>query len=449
MRTKQAHHRYDRDAVVAQLNSATSQWSLFGGEALLLHITHLEELLKLGFEKWGSTGIQTNGTLISDRHIELFTKYKTHVGISLDGPDALNDSRWAGTLEATRKATAKTLQAIDTLLIYSKEHAFLSPSIILTLHAGNAAKDKWPILKAWLHELDAKGLQYLNVHVMEMDAQASEWFLPHDELMGVLQDLWETSTTFTNIKVANFKEIIDLLRGNDSAAMCVWHACDPWNTAAVQGLENDGSPSHCSRTNKDGIDWLPAEGQGVKAKQQIGEFEGQRFHERQLSLYVTPQEDGGCKDCRFWMMCQGQCPGTGDQTTEEESGDWRLRSSYCETWKSLFTEGEKRLRQLNEVPLSLHPNRLEMEAIMYGAWKQGKECAMSTAIKIQHKELTVDAIQNPPGHGDHWDDVNLLHDNKQINRPHGDNHTNIGIPKPCQLHHDGIGKCQCGYESKS
>ena len=87
--------RYNKAAVLAQLEHVNSRWSLFGGEALLLPLPDLEELLKIGFERWGGTGIQTNATLITPAHLELFQKYNTHVGISLDGPDELNDSRWA------------------------------------------------------------------------------------------------------------------------------------------------------------------------------------------------------------------------------------------------------------------------------------------------------------------------------------------------------------------
>jgi uncharacterized protein len=69
----------------------------------------LEKLWKWGFDKYKSNGIQTNGSLINDQHIELFKKYNVHVGISIDGPDELSDARWYGTLETTRKKNQLTL----------------------------------------------------------------------------------------------------------------------------------------------------------------------------------------------------------------------------------------------------------------------------------------------------------------------------------------------------
>mgnify|MGYP003344342603 CR=1 FL=1 len=439
--------RYNKAAVLAAVDKSQGQWSLFGGEALLLNLTDLEELLKVGFDKWGGTGVQTNGTLITPKHVELFTKYNTHVGISLDGPDDLNDSRWAGTLEATRKATEKTFAAIDMLLDEAKRtnNRGRIPSLIITLHGKNTTPETWPRMKAWLCEMDARGITSLNFHVMELDAEAtklSEWYIPHDRMKEVMMDLWELSTTWVNAQAINFREIISLLRAKDEKVMCVWRACDPWNTSAVQGLEGDGSPSHCTRTNKDGIDWMPAEGFGTPAQWQIGNFPiTNRSNERQLSLYVTPQEHGGCQGCRFWVMCMGQCPGTGEESVEGQYGDWRLRSTYCQTWKDLFEEGERRLLDIGETPISRDPLLPEMERIMYEGWAKGQYIYMSSAKKIAEGSMSIHdpRAYESSGHGDHTDMALLNHghgdlhgdhlDTSIVNRDHGD-HTDEAFLQP-------------------
>ena len=84
----------------AALERAGSHFTIFGGEPLLVPEHVLEELWAFGLERFGTNGIQTNGTLINDRHIALFKKYKVYVGISVDGPDDLNDVRWAGIAHA-------------------------------------------------------------------------------------------------------------------------------------------------------------------------------------------------------------------------------------------------------------------------------------------------------------------------------------------------------------
>lgn len=379
--------RYHEEAVLAAIDKLPDHWSLFGGEALILPIDKIETLLKKGFDRWKYTGIQTNGVLITEAHIELFKKYKTHVGISLDGPDELNDSRWAGTLEATRKATAKTHHAIKRLC-EEKMH----PSIIVTLHAGNCSKERFPKFVQWIKDLDAMGVQYVNPHVMEMDHQADKLYLDQDELSDRMIDLWELQSDLVNVKISKFQEVLNLLQGNDNVA-CTWHACDPLNTSAVQSIDNEGAPSVCARTFKDGKTWLPAEGSGYNAS--FGGLNGSRFHHRQLALYVTPQEVGGCQGCTYWMMCKGQCPGEGINS------DTRQRSTYCQTWKRLFAEGERRLKVMGIKPVSQMKDRQHMEELMYASWVQGSNRGLGDIVK-EYRDCTARGMV-PVKNGYHGD----------------------------------------------
>src|SRR5215510_4821475 len=87
-------HAYDLDRMKAAILEEGGDFSLFGGEPLLVPVIDLEALWAWGFERFGRNGVQTNGSLIRDAHIELFKRYKVHVGISIDGPGPLNDTRW-------------------------------------------------------------------------------------------------------------------------------------------------------------------------------------------------------------------------------------------------------------------------------------------------------------------------------------------------------------------
>lgn len=363
-------------------------FSLFGGEAMLLPMKDLEALLKLAFDKWNHSGIQTNGSLIRHKHIELFKKYKTCVGISVDGPDELNDARWAGTEESTREFTRRTHEAIRML-----SEAGMPPSIIITLHAGNCSKDRFPRLIKWFHELEALGVTHLNPHFMEMDAHAGELFLPDNEIIDRLIELWHEE--FTTLKITLFDEILKLLQGDDHV-VCCWKGCDPWNTTAVHGIEADGSPSHCSRTNKDNINWLPAEGSGQNSwNSKFSDFPSQVSHERQLALYVTPQGLGGCNGCPYWLLCTGHCPGTG------MDGDWRKRTTHCAFIKQLFNEGIRILHARGvDITFPERPDRLQIEQAMYREWVMGKSTSLTHFTKAKK-----DCAPNPakPGTNDHLD----------------------------------------------
>ena len=67
---------FDVAKMKAGLERAGSNFTIFGGEPLLVPEPVLEELWAFGLERFGTNGIQTNGSLISDRHIRLFKQYK-------------------------------------------------------------------------------------------------------------------------------------------------------------------------------------------------------------------------------------------------------------------------------------------------------------------------------------------------------------------------------------
>ena len=139
---------YDLELMKEAVRQEGGGFTLFGGEALLVPLDDLRALWAWGLEEFGQNSLQTNGSLISADHVALFEEFSVTVGVSIDGPGALNDVRWAGTLERTRATTERSEAAVRMLC-----EAGLAPSIIITLHRGNAAPDKLPQMGAWLKSL--------------------------------------------------------------------------------------------------------------------------------------------------------------------------------------------------------------------------------------------------------------------------------------------------------
>lgn len=419
---------YDSEKLIARMKTVKDVWTIFGGEPLLLPRPQLEELLKLAFETTKQSAIQSNGTLISDEHIELFTKYHTYVGLSIDGPGALNDARWIGSEEGTRKATKNTLIAVEKLAAKAKEFPHLMPSFIIQLHRFNMADDRWPIFKEWLVWLDNLGVKSAQFHLLDPDYNAGNLTISAEMQIARVLELWEFQDTLKNLRFQEFTDVLNLQRGKP-APTCVWHSCDPWNTRAVEGVNGDGTPTQCGRGGcNDGKDWTPARGSGVKSISRASGWEGNRFHERQLSLYVTPQDHGGCKDCQFWLTCQSHCPGSGLPSAADNEGDWRLRSSYCHVYKAMFGEAERRVVRVNETPVSLRPDRLQLESRLYGMWASGQEGQLQTLIAEIEGRLTngYDTSGHGDLHGDHTDTVKPHHGDI----PHGDSyqdHTDMSV----------------------
>lgn len=350
-------HSYEMEKMKAAIEKEGGPFSLFGGEALLVPEKDLEELWSWGFQRYGSNGIQTNGTLIDDNHIRMFKKYKVNVGISIDGPGELNDLRWVGSLERTREATAKTEAVIAQLC-----REGITPGLIVTLHRCNATKDKLPVMHDWFIYLEKIGITFVRLHILEVENKSiqQKYALSTEENIEAFLSLARWEQELTTLKFDVFQDMRNLLQGQDNNTSCIWNACDPYTTKAVRGIEGNGQSSNCGRTNKDGIDFT---------KSNIEAFE------RYLALYYTPQEYGGCKGCRFFLMCKGQCPGTAID------GDWRNRTEHCEVWKSLYRYFEEEMIQKGLIPISIRPERKQVENILLDTWANGQNTKIFSALE--------------------------------------------------------------------
>lgn len=398
---------YDLEAMKKGLEAENYHFTLFGGEPLLTPIDDLEELWRWGLEKFGQNGIQTSASCVTEKHFELFEKYKVSVGISIEGPGELNDIRWAGSLERTRKTTEKVEAVIFRLL-----EAGRPPSIITTLNRGNASPARLPRLLEWFKELDRRGLRYANIHLMEIDDPElrREWSLTAEENAAALLAFADLQNE-VSIKFQPITEMVGLLVGDDADSNCVWNACDPYTTRAVRGINAEGGRVNCSRSAKAGVDMQKAD------------------HEllvRPIALYHTAQELGGCHGCRFWFACKGSCPG------EALGGDWRQKTEYCDTLKLVFGELERRLGSLGLDPISRSEGRRRgVERKLLEAFGAGRPLRIYQALEaLENKGASSSSssskdVTGPHGdapHGDHTDTARPLitHGDSGDGIPHGD-----------------------------
>ena len=354
---------YDLERIKAAIEQNGGPFSLFGGEALLMPVADLEALWSWGLEKYGRNSVQTNGTLIADEHLRLFKAYKVGVGISLDGPGELNDVRWAGTLAATREATARAQAAVERLC-----REGIAPGLIVTLHRGNATAEKLPALHAWLRQLEGFGVCSVRLHLLEIETPAvrGKYCLSIEENVVALLSLLELERDgLRTLKFDLFRDMREQLLGEDARTSCVWNACDPYTTAAVRGVEGNGQLSNCDRTNTEGIDFVKSDAEGF---------------ERYLALHHSSQEQGGCAGCRYFMMCKGQCPGTAIDR------DWRNRTEYCGVWKRVFERVENDLLAEGRRPVSLRPERAALEALFVEAWRSGRNTNIAQCLARLERE---------------------------------------------------------------
>jgi uncharacterized protein len=288
---------YDIDAIIATTDKVHAiikdDIILHGGEPLCMGYRDVERLLAHSVKLIQHSSIQTNGTLIDTRFIELFKKYKTNVGISLDGNDTLNSLRCD--VDTTRKIIKNLHIMLDNKV---------QVSIIITIHNHNAGTDEQlNNLKAFITSMSSLGVYG------RLNPNHSEYAL--SESRG--KEVWlELSKFALENKLVNkwgpFSDVIHSLK-QDGKCVCNFTDCDIYSTRAAHVILGDGSQTNCLRT-----DIMVRHPQQLMTRTEI--------------LSQVEQMYGGCKGCKYFIYCKGGC--------SSNTPDWRLRDTFCASYYIMF-----------------------------------------------------------------------------------------------------------------
>ncbi|WP_372611585.1 radical SAM protein [Halomonas sp.] len=333
----QIDSEYDIEAIMGRLKQFKQRYpgqtpGLHGGEPLLMRDEHIERILKWTHEEYDleeqkkNTHIQTNGTLITDEHIEMFEKYRVNVGISCDGPGDLNGLRYARSemdgeqRDITDSMTEKTLNSIERVA-----DSDASMGIIVVLTKQNAGDDeKLENLLSWMDSLQERGVSgHFNPAIPYEDVQADESLTP-TRLKEVYLRTWEWMKAEPYRNWGPMNDMQDNLIGN-SLRNCVENKCDVFNAGAAKIATGDGNTTGCGKTwgtVGDGAAFLQGDSNGSEYNNTEERYE---MLKQVPGPHTEGEEDhGGCKGCQFWNVCQGGCPSSGLDY------DYRNRTRWCE-----------------------------------------------------------------------------------------------------------------------
>ncbi len=386
IRQKKTFYPYDIEAIEKTLKEEINKDidgnhnvpTLHGGEPLLMAVNDMERLLKIIFEKYGRTSIQTNALSMNDKHLALFKTYKTSVGISIDGDTAeLNRGRWNAKIfsdEYIQKQTDKVMENIKRC-----KDAGLSVSVISILRKYNASPERINKFLNFLRRLrDEFGIFWVraNEGIVYDENQKDEEELTSEELGLAFTVLASICLSDKRLMWSPFRDIVDSMLGNKNV-VCIFTECDVWHTTAEEPIDYLGNIGNCLKGGGavDGLQVLRADSISK---------------ERYEALIQIPQEYGGCKDCRYWCVCKAGCPGEG------MNNDWRSKTRFCYGWKQLFTFTENYLK-------GIFPN---VNLVMDGAVNSQEAVKNimngSSYQTCSRKQSYVDKHGDAP-HGDHYD----------------------------------------------
>lgn len=355
MKEEQIDNEYDLDLIMERLEEFSEKYpgidpGLHGGEPLLLPIEDLRKLYERMYELYDlsdpgrSPHVQTNGTLITDEHIELFKEFDVSIGISMDGPEELNDSRIArsGGEDVTRKMTEQTYESIRKII----EEPELQCGIICVLSKTNAGtNEKLEKLLDWLDYLNKNDVTgHYNPAIPYEDVQ-EDLSLSPERLKEVFISTWEWMQEEPYRQwdpMMDYQEnLLAMKLGN-----CVNTKCDVYNAESAKIIRGDGDTTACGKTwgaVGDGVPFL----QGDSTGNEYGETNERYNMLRQLPGKYSEEvqngeveDQGGCKGCRYWAVCQGGCPAAGGEY------DYRNRVWHCEAIYGLYERIENDMRSM-------------------------------------------------------------------------------------------------------
>lgn len=283
--------KYDRERVMDTVRRLYDRMKgevvLHGGEPLEMPIEDVEYFLDQIYRLTGRTSIQTNAVNITEKHIELFKRYRTSVGVSCDGLDGAE----------VRPNTDRTLKNIELL----RENSVDVSLIVVLSKANIGSDDKLERLMRWLLDMKRIGITGGRLNPV----QGSEYAPTVDELKRAYKHLLYFCMS-NGLEYSPFVDIRNALLGRGNV-VCSFRPCDPYATPSAVVVLGDGSVTNCMRTNERRI-LLRADDVDLEMRQ-----------------YVLRNYD--CKGCPWWAYCYGGCP---------SFADWREKNPLCPVWKFLF-----------------------------------------------------------------------------------------------------------------
>jgi uncharacterized protein len=249
-----------------------------------------------------TNSVQTNGTLLSDDYLSVFSRHEMHVGFSFDGRN--ND--------LTRGCTEQTLLAMAKAKESQKEVGAIK---VVTKSDLNSLVDEYLYFKSLgfnmklnpMHDCD--NIQVRNVYTPE----------EYSDALFNLFEFWKADSCA--IKVEPFEGYISMIKG-DGRRSCTYNSC----LTKFIGVTPSGDIYPCSR-------YYPEEfcfGNVVSVSAIRNIFDGANF--RALIESAIIRRDDCARNCALFEYCQGGCNHDAMLAGNVEKSN----SFSCQVFRSLF-----------------------------------------------------------------------------------------------------------------
>lgn len=302
-----------------------STFAFQGGEPTLAGLPFFEKLVELQ-QRYGRNGhsvsnaLQTNAMLIDDDWCQLFRSYNWLLGVSLDGPEEINDLyRFNKAGHGTWK---RVMQSIETLKKNKVEF-----NILCVLSQANVEKPR-EIYKFY-RSLGIDNIQYIPLAEFSPDGSRQPFTITAEQYGRFLCetfDLWWPERR--KVRIRFFDNIAEALAGQKPGACTMHESCDSYVV-----VEYNGDIYPC--------DFF------VEGGWKLGNVNDDTWTEvaRRSRRYAFAQKKSlphpTCQACEWKSICHGGCP----KFRHGPARRFEDLDYFCAAYKMIYAKAAGPLRE--------------------------------------------------------------------------------------------------------
>ncbi|WP_462413638.1 anaerobic sulfatase maturase [Neobacillus sp. Marseille-QA0830] len=308
--------------------SASFAWQ--GGEPLLAGLEFFEKVVNLQ-AKYSppktiiSNALQTNATLIDDNWARFFKRYNFLIGVSLDGPKEIHDSK-----RITGSGKGSYDRVMNGIHILKKNDVDFN--ILTVIHKGNVGKAKE--LMEFYKKEGFGFIQFIpcmDFRAQETHKQGHYLITPEEygDFLCDVFDLWYNEGE-PDVSIRFFDNMLSVYV-NQEAELCIHRAACPKTLV----LEQNGDAYPCDfylsedyKLGNVGVDSLDAILNSPVYQQFLG---------------LKPKVPKKCTQCEYFTLCHGGCP---RNRKWMESGHVADVDYFCESYLKVYQYADERMNAL-------------------------------------------------------------------------------------------------------
>lgn len=293
-----------------------STFAFQGGEPTLAGLPFFEKLVRLQQARGRdgqsvSNALQTNGVLLDDAWCQLFQQYQFLIGLSLDGPEDVNDRyRYNKDGHGTYKWVMRGLEALQKNKVEFNILCVLSQANI------HKARELYQFYKS----LGVDNIQYIPLAEFGGEAKALPFAITPEEYGKFLVETFEVWwPDRRKMRIRFFDNMAEAIAGQKPGSCTMHETCDSY---AV--VEYNGDVFPCDFFVESGwkLGNITTDSWAEIARR------NRRYAFAQNKTIAHPE----CQVCRYQAICHGGCP----KFRHGPRGQFADLDYFCQSYKMIF-----------------------------------------------------------------------------------------------------------------